>query len=331
LDDDSREARLRYSLCGLSLDSDESFPELAQSTSSESNSILRLRREHRITTAGETLRLAAEWTLPDGRPFLVSWKTENGYLLKFIDLVDFFIDHAGTDVVFSPQPEAPADSVRHLFLDSVIPLTLSLRNHAVLHASATVTPFGACAFAAATGTGKSTLSASFQKAGYASITDDCLLLEREGAGFYARASYPSVRLRQDSLTLIQARHDATLSVAHYNSKRRFGAGLFANGRHPLAAIYCLERPRQDDARIREPLIEAFSGQDSLLAALRYLFCLDPRDPTLLIRQFKLLEGLVSEVPILRLTIPSDFSALPRVHEVVLSDLETRGSAAGAHQ
>ena len=320
---------MRYDLCGLSLDSDEPFPELVQSISSESNTILRLRREGRITTAGETLRPAAKWTLSNGRPFLLSAKTRNGYLLQFIDLVDFFVDQTGTDVVFSPRPEVPADSVRHLFLDSVVPLALSLRNHGVLHASAIATPFGACAFAAETGTGKSTLSASFQTAGYPSITDDCLLLAKEGSDFYARASYPGVRLLRDSLSLISAQHDATLSVAHYNSKRRLGAGLFATGRHRLSAIYCLERPRSDVARLREPLIEALSAHERLLAALRYLFCLDPYDPTLLVRQFRLLEILVSEVAIVRLTIPNDFSALPRVHEAVLSDLKSRVYSVGA--
>jgi len=322
---------LRYDLCGLSLESDEPFPELTQSISSESNTILRLRREGQITTAGDTVRPAAKWTLPSGRPFLVSAKTKNGYLLQFVDLVHFFVDQAGTEVVFSPQPEVPADSVRHLFLDSVVPLVLSLRNHGVLHASAIGTPFGACAFAAATGTGKSTLSASFQKAGYPSITDDCLLLEKEGSDFYARASYPGVRLLRDSLSLFRAQHEATLSVAHYNSKRRVGAGLFATGRHRLSAIYCLERPRSDVVKLREPLIEALSAHERLLAALRYMFCLDPHDPTLLVRQFRLLEILVSEVPILRLTIPDDFSALPRVHEAVLSDLKSRGDVVGAHQ
>lgn len=322
---------MRYDLCGLSLESDEPFPELTQSISSESNTILRLRREGQITTAGDTVRPAAKWTLPSGRPFLVSAKTKNGYLLQFVDLVHFFVDQAGTEVVFSPQPEVPADSVRHLFLDSVVPLVLSLRNHGVLHASAIGTPFGACAFAAATGTGKSTLSASFQKAGYPSITDDCLLLEKEGSDFYARASYPGVRLLRDSLSLFRAQHEATLSVAHYNSKRRVGAGLFATGRHRLSAIYCLERPRSDVVKLREPLIEALSAHERLLAALRYMFCLDPHDPTLLVRQFRLLEILVSEVPILRLTIPDDFSALPRVHEAVLSDLKSRGDVVGAHQ
>ena len=314
---------MRYEICGVGFDSAEPFPELSPSTSPESKTSLRLRRENRITDAGVSIRPAAKWTPPNGRPFFVSTKTANGYLLRFDNLADFFIDQSVSEVVYSPQPGVPANSVRHLILDTVIAFALSLRGHAVLHASAIVTPFGACAFAATSGIGKSTLAASFQQAGYLTLTDDCLLLESDGDSVYGIPSYPGVRLREDSLSLLGAQHGATLSVAHYNSKRRLAAGLFATGRHRLSAIYCLERPRGDDEKLSEPWVETLSGPDSLLMALRYLFCLDPHDPSMLVRQFKMLEHLLSQVRVLRLTIPDDFSALPRVHQAVLSDLKAR--------
>jgi hypothetical protein len=314
---------LRYDICGVSFASAEPFPELSLSTSPESKISLRLRREKRITAAGETVRPAANWTLPNGRSFFVSTKTRNGYLLRFDNLADFFIDESGTEVVYAPQPGVPAHSVRHLILDSVIALALSLRGRAVFHASAIVTPFGACAFAAASGVGKSTLAVSFQQAGYQALTDDCLLLDYDGGAVYGLPSYPGARLWEDSLSLLGAQHGATLSVAHYNSKRRYTAGPFATGRHRLSAMYCLERPTGDDEKLSKPQIETLSGHDSLVTALRYLFCLDPNDPGMLVRQFKMLEHLVSQIPIVRLTIPNDYSALPCVHEAVISDLKAR--------
>jgi DNA-binding response OmpR family regulator len=57
--------------------------------------------------------------------------------------------------------------------------------------------------------------------------------------------------------------------------------------------------------------------------VRYLFCLDPYEPSMLVRQFKILEHVLSQVRILRLIIPDDFSALPRVREAVISDLRAR--------
>jgi len=318
---------LRYDICGLSFESADPFPELPPS-SAAIKAVLRLKRIDRISEAVYPIRAAVEWALPDGRPFLAASKTTNGYLLEFSRLAQFFIDDSGNEILYSPHPGVPEHSVRHLILDTVIAFALSLRGFAVLHASAVVTPFGACAFAASSGIGKSTLAASFQPFGYPTLTDDCLLLESDGRAIYGIPSYPSARLREDSLALLHAQQRATLPVAHYNSKRRFASGLFATDKQPLAAIYCLERQSVDNSLSIEPI----SGADSLPLALRYLFCLDPYDPKMLVRQFKLVEHLLSSVPILRLTIPDDFAALPRVHEAVLSDLKSRreSSLSAAH-
>jgi hypothetical protein len=322
----SSEARLQYDICGVSFFSAEAFPELTPSISPSSQVSLRLHRATRITAAGETLRPAATWTLPDGRVFLVSSKTKNGYLLHFDQLADFFIDQSGGEVVYAPRPGVPANSIRHLILDNVMALALSLRGHAVFHASAVVTPFGACAFTASSGTGKSTLAATFQQAGYQTLTDDCLLIEAEEDAVYGVPSYPGARFRDDSLTLLGAASKPTLSVAHYNSKRRYASGSFATERHPIAAVYCLERPCGEGKEVQEPLIETLSGHDGFLTAVRYLFCMDPRDPEMLVRQFKIVENLLAHVPIARLAIPDDFAALTRVQEAVLADLKARGDS-----
>jgi hypothetical protein len=244
-------------------------------------------------------------------------------MLQFAELANFFIDNTGSEILYSARPGVPEHSIRHLILDTVIAFALSLRGHAILHASAVVTPFGACAFAASSGIGKSTLAASFQQAGYLTLTDDCLLLESHQDSIYGIPSYPGVRLREDSLSLLEAQNGHTLPVAHYNSKRRFASGLFADGRERLSAVYCLER----EGAVNAPRIEAISGTDGLLHILRFLFCLDPRDPQMLVRQFKQIERLLCLVPVLRLTVPDDYSALPQVHAAVLADLKSRSAAA----
>jgi hypothetical protein len=314
---------LRYDICGVRLISAERLPELGPSASTKSAVTIRLRRERKIPAAGEVLRPAAKWTWPNGSVFLSSLKTANGYLLHFIDVADFFIDETGTEVIYAPRPGVPAHTVRHLILDSVVALVLSLRDQLVFHASAIVTPYGACAFAATSGTGKSTLAASFQQAGYQTLTDDCLLLEEDAGVLYGLPSYPGARLRADSLSLIGAQNRTTLSVAHYNSKRRLSAAEFATSRHRIAAIYCLERPAADQGRRSEPRIEVLSGHVSLLTALRHVFCLDPHDPGMLVRQFTMLKRLLGQIPVIQLTIPDDFAALPRVHDAIISDLKAR--------
>jgi hypothetical protein len=219
----------------------------------------------------------------------------------------------------------PADSIRHLFLDGVVPLILSVEGPVVLHASAVLTPYGACGFLAETGTGKSTLAASFQKEACPLVSDDCLVVAKNEGVFCARTSYPGARLRADSLSHLQADPAATLSVAHYNSKRRLKSVTFANQNHPLAAIYCVQRNREG-GQIRVASIEALSGHNRLVSVLRYMYCLDPHDPGTLVRQFKLLESLVSVVPVLNLEIPNGYQHLPDVRSLVLSDMREREAA-----
>ena len=69
--------------------------------------------------------------------------------------------------------------VRHLFLDSVIPLILSRREPLVLHASAILFDGRAIAFIGTSGQGKSTLAASHSQLGYSLISDDYLVFRHD--------------------------------------------------------------------------------------------------------------------------------------------------------
>ena len=314
---------MHYEICGLGFESEEPFPELTPVARAARDVSLRLRKVASIKTA-PAIWSAPKWTLPNGCPFLIISKTANGYLLQFEKLADFFINQSATEVEYCPRPEVPAVSVRHLILDNVMAFVLSVQGCSVLHSSAVVTPYGACAFAANTGVGKSTLAASFQHRGYATLTDDCLLLEAHGTAVYGLPSYPSIRLRSDTLAMLGIQHDTTQTVAHYNSKRRMAAGRFATRRYRLAAIYCLERASGDEPR--EARLEPLSGRDAMVTVLRQMFCLDPNEPSMLVRQFKMLEQISSWVRIVKMVIPNDFSTLPAVHETVLEDLKANSQA-----
>ena len=310
-----------YSVCGLKFDSSEQFPELTSiDTPPASGETTILRRVSRLPEMGATVRAATTWATPAGIEHLYAFKKENGYLLQFNNLADFFLDPERREISFCALPETPPDSIRHLFLDGVVPLLLSLMGRGVLHASAIRTPYGAAAFLGETGAGKSTLAGSFQKSGYSIITDDCLLLEPDAGRFYARPSYPGVRLREDSLAHLAADGTATLSVAHYNSKRRLSAGQFIDRREPITVIYCLQRIEQSGRHPSDPAIEPLAGHHRLIEVLRYLYCLDPHDRPALIKQFKLLEALTAAVPVFRLKVPAGFGYLPMVRERVLAHL-----------
>jgi ABC-type multidrug transport system fused ATPase/permease subunit len=99
------------------------------------------------------------WYLLRDEPWLSFAKINNGYLLRFHQLADFFINGEGDQITYTPENGVPEETTHHLLLDQVIPLVINLKGGQALHVSAVLMPQGVVAFAGPTGSGKSTLSA----------------------------------------------------------------------------------------------------------------------------------------------------------------------------
>jgi hypothetical protein len=320
---------MRYQVYGLLLSSEMALPELmsAAETQPKRRADLRVRLARRGEVLPSPSHWLMSWTLPTGELWLSIAKDAWGYLLRFPELADFAVDPDGREIVCLPVPEIPPHTMRHLLLDQVLPLVLTIRGRRALHATAVLTPAGVCAFAGPTGTGKSTLAASLLLAGYPVLGDDCLVLEERDGQILATPAYPGLRLREDTLTALWNDSDHWCSVAHYTSKRR----LVPDGHHaygytqtfPVARIYSLVRPAEAGGKGSPvaPHVQRLSPRDRLVELLPFLFHLDVTDRTMLAGHFGFLERVVSHVPVRRLWIPNSFTSLPMVHEAVLRDLK----------
>jgi hypothetical protein len=320
---------MRYQVYGLLLTSEMPLPELTRAAETEPKewADVRVRLARRGETFPSPSQWLMSWTLPTGERWLSAAKDEQGYLLQFPELADFFVDVDGREIVCRTMLEIPSHTTRHLLLDQVLPLVMTIRGRKALHATAVFTPAGVCAFTGPTGTGKSTLAASLHLAGYPVLSDDCLVMEAHHGQVLATPAYPGLRLREDTLNALG--HDAAhlRPVAHYTSKRRLlpdGHGsYFLTQTFPVARIYSLVRPAEVEVEggLAAPRIQRLSPRDSLVELLPFLFHLDVTDRTMLARHYDFLEQVVSHVPVRRLWVPNSFTALPVVHEVILLDLE----------
>ncbi len=162
-----------YNICGFTLESNTPLPELLPAYRNKTEYTFRLLPAQTVDTA---YRLRHS-RLNGGQSWPSLGKLGKGYLLRYPDLADFHLLPKAKEIRCYPNPNTPLETIRHLLLDQVMPLTLSERGKLVLHASAVVTPEGAIAFLGETGRGKSTLTASFAQRGFSVLTDDCLLLE----------------------------------------------------------------------------------------------------------------------------------------------------------
>ena len=125
-------------------------------------------------------------------------------------MADFEVSGASLAVACRPAPDVTSDTCEHLYLNQVLPLVWS-EPGGVFHASAVEAGGGAAAFLAESGTGKSTLAASFATGGHRFLADDGLVVQPGGDGFLALAGHPSIRLWDDG-PLVPPRDRAARAV-----------------------------------------------------------------------------------------------------------------------
>jgi hypothetical protein len=314
-----------YKAYGLAIVCDLELPELPELELSRAGSPAELRVTLR---GGRRFDEPAEW-LPapeiDGAPWLKCARTPDGYFLRYPEMADFLVDARGCEIECAAvSPGISPAGLRHLLLDQVLPRVLNLRGREALHATAIAAGSGVCAFLGAAGTGKSTLAASFQLDGYASVCDDCLVLNETSGAVLATPGYPGVRLWEDSLEALAMTREAAVPVAGYVSKfRLLGTRTperFCDREYPLARIYLLAR--DESGALAAPRIRAVSPAEAFPAMVRASFPLDFADPAMLERHFRTLTKVANSVPVRALEFPADFAALPDVRRAIFRDLDT---------
>ena len=271
-------------------------------------------------------RSASRWYHPfeqaDGGVWLEAGAIRGGYLLRYPGLIDFHLSDAGRCVDAYPHADTPPTTVRHLFLAQVWPVLLSLRGHIVLHASAIRIGDRAVAFVGHTGQGKSTLAASFNREGYALVTDDILVLEWADDVVRAVPSYPEQRLWSDSADALTDAPETLHNVAHYTNKKALHLPLeersFVERPVPLAAIFWLEGTsgEVEASAAEEVSTMPLSLSEAYVALLDQVFRLDFSDQTRMRREVKQLTKLVHNVPVFRLRYPRQYEMLKEVHQTV---------------
>ena len=312
-----------YRVCGMQISSSIPFPELRALPKSKGafhpDMEFEIGGDISLHDGGQVVMTSEE---PDGSPWMICTKTTQGYRLHFTDIADFLVDPAGRRVSCVAPPDTPTETIRHLFLDQVIPPLLNLRGAEALHASAIATAHGACAFIGMSGQGKSTLASAFHVIGHPILCDDCLVLKDDPDSILVQPAYPGLRLWDDSRGEFFGNRRSTLPVSHYNHKRRVSthASSAVNSDFlPLRRIYSLLRSEASGASMR-PEIEPLSIRDALVELLSYTFRLDLSDRSMILRQMYVLERVAREIPVRRLHLPDDLGLLPEVRELILQDL-----------
>jgi len=236
------------------------------------------------------------------------------FLLRFSNLADFVISECGRQIRVWPALETGLETLNHLLLDQVLPRVLSQRGLLVLHAGAVRVGNHAIAFLGDTGSGKSTLTASFHAAGYSLLSDDGLAVKNEG--LWALPTYPSLRLWPDAIASIYAQKAVVAPMAHYSSKRRIVMTDVAAEPLPLGALYVLESGAVTPDR--SILLRRLTPGAACVTIIANSFQLDVTDLHHAADTLADAGRIAECVPVFSLAYPWDFARLPEVQEAILA-------------
>jgi hypothetical protein len=298
-----------YTVHGWTLASEMPLPELRASRASRPS----VRIETRAACGPGPYDWFHQWRA-GRRTCLKFARHEGGYLLRFPEMADFHVSAGGRRVRCHPRAGLPAETLRHLLIDQVLPLAIGRSRPLVLHASAVHVPrLGAVAFAGGTGQGKSTLAAALASHGCRMLSDDCVVIGGSPARPLALAGYPGVRLWRDSAAALGWRNGTR--VAHYTPKRRVADSSvrFTPRPSPLKAIFVLDGRYATGPACRTREIGA---AERLVAMTRFLYLMDVEDPRQLSRAFGALATLVQRVPVVRLRVVEDRRRLGEVADAI---------------
>lgn len=284
--------RFRYSLFGLTLESELEFPELPI-VSSNTDVIVRM---------GD---VPAHLASPVCCGVLFESGTD-GYLLRVPGTASYWA-REGKQVVIKCEPDVPEAHVRAFFLGSVMTAILHQRGTLVLHAAGVVGSRGAVLFAGNSGIGKSTLLAALSQRGYRPLTDDVAAIT-VGADntLCVHPGVPQARLWKDTAARLgyslSDLSRARVGVEKYVLSLRDG---FSTIPQPLAALFVLAVGNNSKV-IVEPVknAERFNLVRANTRNLRVLEGLEMQAA-----HFALAAAVASRVPIAQLIRPKDVDSL----------------------
>jgi hypothetical protein len=226
-------------------------------------------------------------------------------------------------VTVYPAPDADEDDLGLLLLGPISSFMLHRTGTPNLHASAVVTPSGACAVLGPSTLGKSTLAAGLLRAGARLLTDDILPLDLRPDAIYGVPGAPMMKLWPATACRTLGIVEELPRLTCDTQKRRLDlhrhAYPFMDRPAPLRAIYlpCRYDPRREGRT--DVVVEPFGMRDAVLTLLGQTFrghYLLPHELADLLRVYT---RLAREVRVARLHLPNGLEHIDTAVERIIEE------------
>ncbi len=228
----------------------------------------------------------------------------------------FRLSTAEREIVVETFPNAGSSALRHVVVDVALSRWLAAVGRPALHATAAALDGGVAAFLGASGRGKSTLAGALVASGATWVADDLLLLDHVGPEIVAIPTVVSTRLRTDAADALGVVYREGEFIAGGDAKRRWDVRA-ATQPHQLVGMFFLDRrPETDGSICVTPLSNTEAFEE--LATHWLLTSTGIVDPQVF---FATTTRLLQTTPMLRLSYPSSFEALPSVVARIRAEIE----------
>ncbi|MBT6586587.1 MAG: hypothetical protein HON77_20005 [Gammaproteobacteria bacterium] len=248
------------------------------------------------------------------------YRLDDCFLIRLLGLADFFVSQSANKINTRPAPSIEHELLEEAYQNLVLPLALSQQRRLVFHASAVEIDQYSVVFVAESGTGKSTLAADFATNGYRFLADDCVWLNKRASDFYVMPWHPSLRIWEDtfetlklSFTDIEATKNSIGKWQLGSSQANTHSQFYCAEARPLKHIYFLDTKPADNIEI-----EPVTTQEAVVGLLSHRFLLDVSNKDVLSGDLKNISALANASACFRLSVPSNFDALPDVRSRIVA-------------
>jgi hypothetical protein len=246
-------------------------------------------------------------TLPDGRAYL-----------RWSSLYEFSVSADGRSVTCRPLNGCDRSVLQNFLFGQVLGVALVRQGIEPLHAAVVCVDDYAVGFLGDCTYGKSTLMASFVRAGHRVLTDDLLTLERRAHGTYAFPGSGRIKLQPDSASHFLSDVDGGTPLTPMTSKRSFPLDPSCQQRSsvPLRALYVLPEPKERDS-ITSIEIRPATQAEMTRELLKNTFTGHIVDRERLVRQFQSATQRASEIDGFRLRYPDGLHHLVALQKAIV--------------
>jgi len=191
-------------------------------------------------------------------------------LLLTVHDVARYYTNGGYQIVIEPfEPIHDSRSVRLYVLATVMAAVLLHRNRLPIHASAIRQNEGLVLITGDSRAGKSTALAGLHRKGYTVFSDDIVVLQKEACGVSVAASYPMIKLWNDTLEKMNDAQFEDRSFRIQQNIDKYGFFFhdhFDRNRYPINKVFILKIRNITDLTHR-----SLDGKDAFKALVRQVY------------------------------------------------------------